>query len=123
MKTGDESKLPVWAQQQLMNLRAEVSRLKDDLASQRNRVKEATGDIESPITFCYGCYVMSDDFIGLPHDARLRFKLGKSSMDYIDCTIKDDQYEKGRRFLELHSGRGLYLKPRVSNVMEVEITD
>lgn len=116
---GDESKLPVWAQKELTSLRTKINGLKQSLCLAGRRLMEVTGNIESPIKFGYGSLCQEEQLIGIPSDSRIRFRLGKRHMQYIDCSLKEID---GDTILEVHAGESIIVRPRVSNVIQVELS-
>lgn len=61
----------------------------------------------------------SDYPVGLGRRPRVRFRLGEEERwEYVDVTVQTDVVT-GRRYLELHGGSALALRPQVTNVLHV----
>ena len=98
----DINKLPVWAQ----NL---ITRLEAELADTKQQVQFAQG--KEPTN----TYLAYQNRAPLPRNAKVSFEWGKGwPDDFIAVRIEDDQ-------LQILGGRTLVIKPSVSNAVYISL--
>lgn len=112
-KTLDTSKLPVWAQDKINELRYEV----DKLERQLEIAQGASTGGETNVYIMEGV----SDKIYLPEHTQVDFQLGDNYRTAVSVGIITDA--AGRSHLRINGNSGISIIPRASNLIEIEIKE
>lgn len=116
--TGNLSKLPKWAQERIRDLENRCKRLGDNIDTLK-RISDGD-DNGSGVVQLTGLVADLDHAVVLPDHARVRFKFGERTGDFIEVRL-DGSEKSGERWVHIYSGDLLLIRPQSANTVDAHL--